>query len=367
MSFRGAATRGVSDVVATVLGPPVSPAPRAAWDEALLADPFALESQSPGWTDAACSTGAFEDASRYYETVEGRPLVLPMLRRRPLRGQLAVEASNPPGWGVGGLVAPGGPTAAEIAAVFADLGARRVLTQRVWPHPLLAPMWSAAVPRGATATPRVAHLVDLEGGFDHVWSHLFESASRRGARRAERDGVTVERDTTGRLVAEFHELLTGAVARWSRLQHEPRWLADRRHRHADPLSKFQAIATALGDRCHVWVARLDGKAVASMIVLRGTNAYDFRAAMDEAYRGCRANDLLLRLAIEDACEAGCRTYYMGDSGHSESLGRFKERFGAQPYRYADYLLERLPISGVERGLKRVVKRAVGFQDGADAD
>jgi hypothetical protein len=105
----------------------ISPAPRDAWEVVLRSDPLALESQSPAWKDAACAAGPFEDASRLYETVDGRLLVLPMLRRRPSVGALSVEASNPPGWGVGGLLAPGGPTTAEVATVFSELAGRRVL------------------------------------------------------------------------------------------------------------------------------------------------------------------------------------------------------------------------------------------------
>jgi hypothetical protein len=350
------------DTPTTVIGPAISPAPRDAWEVVLRSDPLALESQSPAWTDAACAAGPFEDASRLYETVDGRHLVLPMLRRRPSVGALSIEASNPPGWGVGGLLAPGGPTTAEVATVFSELAGRRVLTQRLWPNPLTAASWATAAPAQARATERVAHLIDLEGGFDHVWSTLFQKSSRRGARHAEREGVTVECDTTGRLIPEFHALHSRAVSRWSRLQHEPQWMAMRRHRHNDPLEKFEAIAHCLGERCQVWVARIGAKPIASMIVLQGNNAYDFRAAMDEDCRRYRANDLLLRLAVCDACEAGCRSYYLGDSGHSATLGQFKERFGARRYDYAEYLLERLPISTAEEGVKRAVKRAVRFRD-----
>ncbi len=350
------------DTPTTVISPAISPAPRDAWEVVLRSDPLALESQSPAWTDAACAAGGFEDASRLYETVDGRHLVLPMLRRRPSLGALSIEASNPPGWGVGGLLAPGGPTTAEIATVFSELAGRRVLTQRLWPNPLTAASWATAAPVQARATQRVAHLINLEGGFDHVWSKLFQKSSRRGARHAEREGVTVECDITGRLIPEFHALHSQAVSRWSRLQHEPRWMAMRRHRHNDPLEKFEAIAHCLGERCQVWVARIGAKPIASMIVLQGNNAYDFRAAMDEDCTRYRANDLLLRHAVCDACKAGCRSYYMGDSGHSATLGQFKERFGARPYDYAEYLLERLPISVAEEGLKRAVKRAVRFRD-----
>lgn len=345
----------------SLVAPPISPVPRDLWEALLRADPYALESQSPAWTDAACASGRYEDASRLYETLTGRLLVLPVLRRSASRGPLAVEAANPHGWGVGGLVAEGGATPPEVAAVFGDLAARRVVSQRLLPNPLFAEAWADGAPGRSRASERIAHVVDLEGGFEHVWSKVHKS-SRQGANRAERNGVTVCCDTTGRLIPEFAELLEGAVARWARLQHEPRWLAQRRHERKDPREKFAAIAAALGERCQVWMARLGGAPVASMVVLRGNNAYDFRAAMDEEAASCRANDLLLRCAIEDACRSGCRFYFMGDSGRSQSLAQFKERFGAKPHTYAEYRLERLPISAAERGIKSAVKGAIGFRD-----
>ena len=162
----------------------ISPVPRDAWEEVLRSDPLALETQSPAWADAICAVGGFEDASRLYETSDGRRLVLPLLRRSFVGGALAFEASNPPHCGVGGLLAPGGACAAEIAAVFDDLARRRVLWQSVYPNPLLAAEWAAAAPPVATAIPRRAHLLDLEGGWEQVWSKRFQSSKRTGARRA---------------------------------------------------------------------------------------------------------------------------------------------------------------------------------------
>ncbi|MGH7746700.1 MAG: GNAT family N-acetyltransferase, partial [Candidatus Dormibacteria bacterium] len=112
----------------------------------------------------------------------------------------------------------------------------------------------------------------------------------------------------------------------------------------------------------VWLARVEGRPVAASLVIQGTNAYDSRAAMDEEMVKYRANDLILRYAIEDACQAGCRHYYMGESGSSASLAQFKERFGAEPYPYFEYRLERLPISRTERQIKTAVKRVIGFKD-----
>jgi len=97
-------------------------------------------------------------------------------------------------------------------------------------------------------------------------------------------------------------------------------------------------------------------------VLLGAKANDFRAAMNEDLKSYRAQDLIERLAVEEACQAGCRYYYMGDSGSSRSLGRYKEQFGALPYRYAEYRLERLPILAGEKVMKSVIKRAIRFRD-----
>jgi hypothetical protein len=342
-----------------MIGRVLSPAPRDIWERVLAADPLALESQSPAWADAAVAGGGLEDASRFYEMVDGRQLIVPMLRRRPSLGALSIEGSNLPGWGVGGLLAPGGATAAEHAAVFRDLAARRVLRQTIWPHPLTAGGWGAGRCGGEGAGgPRGRPPMRLRRALVAALRQLLPP--RSPPRRA--GGVTVESDTTGRLIPEFYELTRQAVERWSRLQHEPQWMARRRHWLSDPRGKFEAIARALGPRCRIWVARVDGRPAASMMVLSGANAYDFRAAMDEQLAGFRANDLLLKAAIEQACAEGCRYYYLGDSGKSASLGQFKQRFGAEAIRYAEYRLERAPLTAGENALKWAVKRAVRFRE-----
>jgi hypothetical protein len=57
---------------------------------------------------------------------------------------------------------------------------------------------------------------------------------------------------------------------------------------------------------------------------------------------------------------------MGDSGRSATLAQFKERFGAKPFDYADYLFERMPISTARENLKRSVKWAIRFRDAGAA-
>jgi hypothetical protein len=85
--------------------------------------------------------------------------------------------------------------------------------------------------------------------------------------------------------------------------------------------------------------------------------------MDRALAGpTRANYLLHSLAIEEACAARCRAYHMGESGESSSLAQFKSRFGARPHAYAEYHLERLQWTVIDRRARGAVKRLIRFKD-----
>jgi hypothetical protein len=91
-----------------------------------------------------------------------------------------------------------------------------------------------------------------------------------------------------------------------------------------------------------------------------------RGMMDKELAGpTRANYLLHHLAIEEACAAGCHYYDMGESGSSAPLAQFKTRFGALPFPLAEYHIERVPITALNRRSRQVVKRIVGFRERTD--
>ena len=340
--------------------PVSSPAPREAWLALLRSSAEALAFQTPTWLDCICEVGGYADASRLYELAGGRFLVLPMVRRVGWPGPLTIEASLPFVWGPGGPVAAGVVQREEAAAVLGDLARRIVLRTSLRPNPLTGATWAAIAPPGVSATPCLAHVLDLDGGFGQVWARRFTSTARAAVRKAERSSLVVECDTSGRLVPVFYDLYRRSIERWARQQREPLLLARSRAHWHDPPRKFQTVARRLGDACRIWVAWLDGQAAAAIIVLqRGANASYWRGAMDKELAGPpRANALLHRLAIEDACRAGCRYYHLGETGPSASLAQFKEELGGRAYPYAEYLLERLPLARTERRLRRLVKGAI---------
>jgi hypothetical protein len=340
-----------------------SPAPRDVWREVLAEDPNALVFQTPEWTDCVCAFGRYDDVSRLYELSDGRRLVLPMVRRGNLPGALTSEASLPQSWAPGGAVAPGGMRADDAVAVLGDLVAQRALRTSLRPGPLDADAWARARLPGLVTVPRLAHLLELEGGFGRVWGQRFTGAARTCVRKAEQAGLTVERDASGKHVAVVYELFERSVERWARQQHEPLPLARWRRRREDPIRKFRLITHALGEMCRTWVAWLDGQPAAAILVLQDQNASYARGMMDKelAAPTC-ANYLLQHLAIQEACEAGCRYYDMGETGSSRSLAHFKTSFGARPHGYAEYHIERVPITALDRRARRLVKLLIGFRD-----
>jgi hypothetical protein len=342
----------------------VTPAPRDAWRAACRTDPGVLVAQTPEWIDCICAVGGYFDASRFYDFGSGRGVVLPIAARTGLPRAAAVRAAPPHGWGMGGAVAEGGALPDEVEAIFGEVADGGLRTS-IRPNPLQAALWSAAPPTNAVSIPRRAHVLDLSGGFDRIWSERFSDTARRGVRKAERCGVLAERDDTGRLVPVFYDLYLRSLDRWAGKQHEPRVLAHLRGRRRDSRRKILAIASIHGGACRVWLAWHEGRPAAAILVLQGANASYTRGVMDERVAGpTHANDLLHRLAIEEACEAGCRSYHMGDSAWSTSLSRYKEKFGAEPYVYFEYTLERFPFTRLDHGLRRLAKAALRFKDAA---
>jgi len=340
--------------------------PRDLWQEMAAADPLGLVSQTPAWVDTICATGHYQDASRLYEMPDGRQIILPLVQEAGRPAFLATASSFPAAWGMGGVISRTPVTPADLALIFADLQQSAWLRTLIRPNPLTNDLWAAAAPAGAIKTERRAHVLDLTGGFDFIWRKRFDSNTRNKVRKAERSGVVVECDTTGRLAPVFYGLLEQSFERWGAQQNEPLWLARWRGHQRDPLSKFQAMTKRLGAACRIWVAWVNGEPAAAIVVLQGNNAHYTRGAMNKALAApTNANDLLQRLAIEEACQAGCRTYHMGESGASTALAHFKSRFGAVEVPYADYRLEKLPITRWEQQMRGVVKRVIGFRDVAE--
>jgi len=299
-----------------------------------------------------------------YETPDGRRLVLPMVRRTSLGGVLSRQASLPPDWGVGGVLSEDPVRPQDLTAICADLAAQRgVLRTFIRPSARTGPLWEKVELPGLKATPRLCHVLDLEGGFETVWAQRFSRTARRYVRKAEKAGVVVERDDTGARLPEYFRLMEDSIERWAGQQHEPVLLSRWRARRRQTVEKMQALAAAVPSRFRLYLAIWEGQPVAGSVVYQATGTRATSGAMIKELAGpVGANYLLESTAIEDACAAGSTHYDLGESGNSGGLAMSKTRFGARPEPYRSIVIERLPLTEIDRGLRTAVKRLIGFQD-----
>lgn len=331
------------------------------WETLHHNDPYALPTQTRAWLDVAKGNNG-QDASQLFSLPNGQKLLLPLIKTRSF--PFVSGGSMPQHWGYGGLLSQQALTAVDIQSMWQALRKLGWQSIRIRPNPLQAAVWENGRIPQVKSIPRQAHVLDLTAGFDHVWTKQFKSGMRRNVRKAEeKAGLTIACDTAGELVPEFYTLFEASIARWGKQQNEPLWLARWRGVRRDPMTKFERLIKGMNGMAKLWLAKLQDEPVAAILVLQNQNAHYTRGVMNKALANkTRANDYLHFLAIKDACAAGCVSYHMGETGQSASLAQFKEKFGARPFPYAEYYLERLPLTAMEMGLKTAVKQAINFKD-----
>ncbi|MCE3553464.1 GNAT family N-acetyltransferase [Pseudonocardia sp. RS11V-5] len=347
-----------------------SPVPTTLWRSVLETDEGAVVGQSLPWREAVLADGRFTDASVHYAFPSGREVVLPLVRRRRSAAAARVVSSWPQVWGTGGPISTDGRiTADEAAFVWRDAARRGTLMTEVTLRPDADPAWlSAASHLGYAAEAGGSYLLDLAGGFDEVWKNRFRGTARTAVRKAEKLGVEVEVDRTGRLAHVYDDLHERSVRRRAATEGEPVWLSRwRMSRVGSAPAQVAGVAAAFGKDCATWVARRDGEPVAAIIVLSaGGHAKYWRGAMDkDLATPSRANDLLHRLAIEEACDQGRRWYDMGGAHPDSALAAFKTKLGAALHHTHELRARRLPARvghGARMRAETLVKRVAGLKE-----
>lgn len=341
----------------------VSPAPRRVWRDLLAQQgPHPVEA-TPDWMDCITSSGRHTDASRWYRLGD-RSVVVPLAAPR-YGGRLAPLSSLPFDWGYGGILTGSSDLQPdEIAMILNDLAHLPTLRLRLSLTPGTPAAWaSAAEYRFPAIDTRTVHLLDLTEGLDAVLSR-YSTNRRKSVRRAERRGVEVEVDRTGRRLPVFYELFDKSIERWAAEQHEPLALCRYRNHRANSRAKLATVAQRLGDRCAVWTAWVDGKPAAASIVLRnGAYLTGFKSAADvREFGSTGAVDLLKTAIIADGCATGAAVYDLGESRPGSNLAKFKAAYGAREHHVHVIERERLPLRRTEDLVRTAVRRAVGFHD-----
>nr|WP_297584079.1 GNAT family N-acetyltransferase [Roseibium sp.] len=242
----------------------------------------------------------------------------------------------PHGFGAGGCISDYPLTRKDVDVILEDIHALNVNTLSIRPNPTQIEQWPENK-NGWRVASRISHVIDLAGGYEHVWTECFRSTKRNRIRKAKKFGLKLQKGNSPDLVDTYYSL----YLRWSEVRAKKRklppqlvrWLALRR----EPRWKFDNVARTMGQALQVYVASVNDTPVAGAVFLQmGKSAVYWRGASDpDLLRKYPGNDLVQNEMIQDACLAGCLTYHMGESGGVESLMRFKSDFGALAIPYAE--------------------------------
>jgi hypothetical protein len=242
---------------------------RPAWREMVEQGSAVALSKTPEWVDCICETDRFVDACLLFRGDDGRRIILP---RVGIPGIPGFFASPPVHWNLGadasGFLTEGGPLEArQVQALVREVRRLAGFCTRIVVGRDDARSWQLAVPSAVHPAIRTSHVIDLQPGFSVIWSNQFNSKVRSNCRKAERRGVVIESDNTGRLIAVFYSLFRKSVDRWARDSGYPVNLMRWRYSRSHPEIKFETIARRLRERCTVWMAWQSEKPLAGIVVL----------------------------------------------------------------------------------------------------
>jgi CelD/BcsL family acetyltransferase involved in cellulose biosynthesis len=209
----------------------------------------------------------------------------------------------------------------------------------------------------------LTQILDLDGGFDTVWSKRYKKKTRWEVRKAERCSLEIRRDHGGNALDVFAGLYRQAVDRWAHRSGHPLWVARLLERHRNHAGRVAAASAALGKTCVIWSAHRAGEPVAVNVVLQyGQHSILWLAAVNrELAQQTMAGHLLQSMAIEYACQSGARYFHMGESEPDSGVEQYKASFGATPVQYQALRFERLPVTNTQQRLHATVKRMTNWR------
>lgn len=161
------------------------------------------------------------------------------------------------------------------------------------------------------------HTLDLTPSVDTLYTAMHKDSIQRKIRRADREGVTLDRGRSERHLQDFYTLLL---------------LTRRRHGlPPQPLAWFRNLIDCFGESLTIHVAYADERPIASILTLRhkATLVYKYGCS-DERHHPLGAMPRLFWEAIQDAKANQIMELDLGRTERDhQGLIQFKERLGAR--------------------------------------
>jgi lipid II:glycine glycyltransferase (peptidoglycan interpeptide bridge formation enzyme) len=227
------------------------------------------------------------------------------------------------------LAEPGSEAAETLLRLVTEWARpRRAIYVRV------EPAWlDARLPRGWRRSENglqmsATYTIDLGKSEDELLEAMARK-HRQYVRKAEREGVTVERVSADSL-AEMYRIYAETAARAKFGLHA--------------VGYYQALLRELGEANYLYYARVDGRVVAFLwLAAAGQTAYELYGGVDAAGQEAYANYLLKWVAMRELKAAGYKIYDF-NGRLNEGVSQFKVGFGPDKTDYVgtwDYPLNKL--------------------------
>ncbi len=235
----------------------------------------------------------------------------------------------------GGPVALGGDDVRHaLLNSFAKMGARLRVCEIGW-----VDYWNLGDDAFFRREEAITHLIDLEPGFDRIWSQVFEKSRRKRTRLAQREGVSVVESGSIEDARRYHAIYTARADAWG-------------ERFRYPENLFVELVGGGRNNVKLFLAYRGDQ------LLGGQLNFYFRDTVIAWYgitslesRSFHASTLLYTSFIRHACENGYKLINLGGSLGKTSLMDFKVSLGGIPYRYRVFR-KRTPIGRIATAIRR---------------
>ncbi|MFH1754482.1 MAG: GNAT family N-acetyltransferase [Candidatus Latescibacterota bacterium] len=217
----------------------------------------------------------------------------------------------------------GGPIASESTDVYhALVNEYAKMGERFWVYETAFVDYNNRVPGSPFETrAKLTHLIDLQGGFDRIWSDAFDKSKRKQAKRAERKGVRVIESTSLGEAGRFYDIYASRIRAYGGKIHYPQKL-------------FIELVKHFGDSVKLFLSYHENQLLGGQLCFYYKDmviAWYGSTTMES--RDLQASTGLYAHCIRHACDNGYKWFNLGGSIGKDSLMDYKMSFGGVPHEY----------------------------------
>lgn len=294
-----------------------------AWHDIASICPWATYFHTPNWAGVIEKT--FQDfsiASKEFILDSGARVVMPFVLRSKRKIFIKKEFKSMEPGVYGGVIADRDISQQDMDQISEYLLRIKNASIRIVGNPFK----NFSLTSGFKSKEMITHIVDLVPEFS-IMQKKFSRGLKSNINQAKKK-VTIRRAETEDDIERYYEIYKHTVNRWGESAST-----------VFPIGLFMNIYMLKDPNAAFWLAEADGKIVAGIIVLSWNKSliYWHGCALKQYFK-YYPNNLLHATVMEWACEHGFEKYDMGASMSLEGVIRFKESFGAKPYKFMSYRL-----------------------------